>query len=52
MNEIRVPSKVLKVWEDGGMLWCALEDGRVYRSEDLGDLAYKWVLAIPAMEDR
>ena len=30
MNEIRVPSKVLRTWKDEGGWFCALDDGRVY----------------------
>ncbi len=65
MNEIRVPAKVVRYWSEGGasfddpmLLFCGLDDGRVYVSVKVRDGAgpddyvRQWVLYTPAMADR
>ena len=47
MNEIRVPSKVLKLWQKKGAWWCALDDGRLYYAKE-----GKWTPFVAAVEDR
>ena len=64
MNEIRVPAKVVRYWSEGGasfddpmLLFCGLDDGRVYVSVKV-DIAppdqppRKWALHTPAITDR
>lgn len=52
---IRVPSKVLSYWTEPNrgapVLFCGLEDGRVYQSK-IVDEARQWVLHTPSMEGR
>ena len=64
MNEIRVPAKVVRYWSEGGasfddpmLLFCGLDDGRVYVSVKVPDdttagHTRQWALHTPAMTDR
>jgi hypothetical protein len=59
---IRVPAKVTAYWTAQGpdqpVLFCGLDDGRVYQSMRVrngpasDDYARQWVLYTPSMEDR
>jgi len=57
MNEIRVPSKVVRYWNDQNGTFCGLEDGRIFQVV-LMDIKpadhppYKWVQVTPAIPDR
>ena len=54
-SEIRVPSRVVRVWRDETGWYCALEDGRVFVGEwnvEAMDEMPKWAPFLPAVEDR
>ena len=57
MQEIRVPSKVVRTWRDETGWYCALEDGRVYQAHQVqirpaDSPPNKWVLLVGAVEGR
>ncbi len=58
-RDIRVPSRVVRVWRDETGWYCALEDGRVYQGEwPFDEVAKKvtgepkWVPFLPPVPDR